>query len=72
MARFTMAANATLIRQMPQAPMGVREVSPHAILFEFLYVVYEIKVLKGLLEIHEVHLGTLWSFMSKQHFDLML
>ena len=47
MARFTMAANATLICQMPQAPMGVREVSPHAILIEFLYVVYEIKVLKS-------------------------
>ena len=47
MARFTMAANGTLIRQMPRAPTGIREVSPHAILIEFLYVVYEIKVLKS-------------------------
>ena len=28
MARFTMAANGTLIRQMPRAPTGIREVSP--------------------------------------------
>ncbi len=28
MARFTMAANGTLIRQMPRAPMGMLEVSP--------------------------------------------
>ena len=41
MARFTMAANATLICKMPQAPMGMREDSPHKILIEFmLYHLY--------------------------------
>ena len=41
MARFTMAAIGTLIRKMPQAPMGMREVSPHVILIEFmLYHLY--------------------------------
>ena len=41
MACFTMAANGTLIRKMPQASMGMREVSPHVILIEFmLYHLY--------------------------------
>ena len=41
MASFTIAVNGTLIRKMPRAPMGIREVSPHAILIEFmLYYLY--------------------------------